>query len=56
MCSICWEYFKSTDEVVVLNCNTKHMFHHKCIEIWVEMGKRKCPLCRTEIAFQDANN
>lgn len=21
MCSICWEYFKSTDEVVVLNCN-----------------------------------
>lgn len=48
-CSICWNDFTETDEIVVMTCDERHQFHTACIEQWVRQGSKSCPICRTEI-------
>ena len=42
-CVICLDPFLKEDKIASLECN--HMFHYKCITLWVE-NKNTCPLCR----------
>jgi hypothetical protein len=48
-CSICLVSFKSKDEVTVLQCNERHIYHTMCIESWIKKGKNSCPLCKRPI-------
>ena len=34
-CVICLEEFQKGSEIAELNCNSKHIFHIKCIKNWV---------------------
>lgn len=31
-CSICWNDFEETDEIIVMTCDERHQFHSACIE------------------------
>lgn len=45
-CIICWTPYTDSDDVIKLECNEKHFFHHGCIESWIKSGKNTCPMCR----------
>ncbi len=47
-CTICLEDYKSTDMVIILNCN--HIYHMVCILEWIRQDP-SCPLCRTYPLF-----
>ena len=44
-CPICCENFKNEDYITYLVCNIKHIYHSKCIEIWLTKNDT-CPLCK----------
>ena len=48
-CVICQDEIKKGDVIKKLNCN--HLFHIKCIDIWLSKEK-KCPFCKEEIIIQ----
>ena len=48
-CIICWTPYEATDEVIRLDCNSKHFFHAACVESWVNSGNNTCPMCRQAI-------
>lgn len=41
-CPICQDDIEDQTIIRTINCN--HIFHHKCIDIWLETNKN-CPLC-----------
>jgi len=47
-CVICIEMYKEDDEIAELNCDERHYFHAKCIEIWLK-NKLICPLCKKDV-------
>ncbi|EAS01923.2 zinc finger (C3HC4 RING finger) protein (macronuclear) [Tetrahymena thermophila SB210] len=47
-CSICLNDYQNDETIVILNCDSKHIFHQQCIETWVKQ-KDECPLCRAVI-------
>jgi hypothetical protein len=49
-CAICMEEFTAElgNDVAELNCDSKHIFHTKCIQEWVTKNDI-CPLCRKSI-------
>jgi hypothetical protein len=47
-CVICTEKMTQCRK---LNCN--HFFHLICLSKWFENGHNSCPICRTEIKFND---
>ena len=47
LCPICRNNFTDNKDVVRLACG--HLFHRKCIQTWVNMGKPMCPKCRKPI-------
>lgn len=49
ICSICYVEYKADDDVTPLTCDTKHYYHTKCIEQWIQRGNNSCPLCRKPI-------
>jgi type II secretory pathway pseudopilin PulG len=50
MCCICLDQFeeKGDDLVAQLDCNSKHVFHVKCLNEWIK-NKCECPMCRDPI-------
>ncbi len=48
-CSICMMEFNTTNDVVILPCSDKHMFHELCIKGWLNL-KSTCPICRHDLA------
>ena len=43
-CPICLEEYQEQDKVAVTSkCN--HLFHAKCIDLWLDTGKLRCPVC-----------
>lgn len=47
-CPICLELFSSINMVIQLPCSNEHVFHFKCLKIWME-NKKTCPSCRQSI-------
>ncbi len=47
-CSICMNPYERGNQIKVLPCNRKHIFHKECIDKWLSNNKA-CPTCRKEI-------
>lgn len=50
-CCICLDNFKPDENVIVLPCDRKHVFHASCIADWVKRNNN-CPLCKQEVTIQ----
>ena len=48
-CAICMMDFSTSDSVIILRCNDKHMFHELCIKGWLNV-KNTCPNCRHDLS------
>ncbi|XP_047965973.1 RING-H2 finger protein ATL22-like [Salvia hispanica] len=46
-CCICLEKIKTDDVALLMQC--KHLFHPKCIVLWMRKSQ-SCPLCRYQMA------
>ena len=46
-CAVCVEDFKTDENVRVLPC--QHIFHPKCIDIWLDEYSSLCPLCKYDM-------
>jgi len=53
-CSICTENFNEDEDLAILPCNERHVFHRGCIQKWFEK-KKSCPLCRWEQKTEKSN-
>ncbi|GAA5969608.1 hypothetical protein JCM11641_008175 [Rhodosporidiobolus odoratus] len=49
-CPICFTEFESGDELRVLPCDQRHIFHTGCIDPWLLQVSSSCPLCRLDLA------
>ena len=47
-CSICFSSLMPDEEVIILPCSPKHVFHSICIRNWTVV-KPNCPICRHEL-------
>lgn len=47
-CIVCLERLEATDEVRRLG-NCAHAFHRGCIDRWIDLGRARCPLCRSDL-------
>mmetsp|Transcript_63982 Transcript_63982/g.73404 ORF Transcript_63982/g.73404 Transcript_63982/m.73404 type:complete len:298 (-) Transcript_63982:2280-3173(-) len=47
-CAICLTDFQQRDSVYVLNCDSRHLYHRKCLRSWLKTNGI-CPICRWEI-------
>ena len=46
-CLICMDECNKDDDIIKTSC--KHLFHKKCIKLWLCEESNKCPICRIEI-------
>lgn len=51
-CAVCLYEIEGGEEVRRLGL-CRHVFHRCCIDPWVQIGRRTCPLCRAPIADED---
>ncbi|KAM0945620.1 putative transcription factor C2H2 family [Dioscorea sansibarensis] len=47
-CIVCLHEFQGDDEVRRLT-NCRHVFHRCCLDGWLDLGRRTCPLCRSPL-------
>eukprot|EP01028_Stygiella_incarcerata_P002807 TRINITY_DN152_c0_g1_i1.p1 TRINITY_DN152_c0_g1~~TRINITY_DN152_c0_g1_i1.p1 ORF type:complete len:309 (-),score=79.69 TRINITY_DN152_c0_g1_i1:77-1003(-) len=45
-CPCCLEEFEDDDQIWILPCDRKHIFHPQCIKQWLVEGRHTCPVCR----------
>ncbi|KNA19834.1 hypothetical protein SOVF_057860 [Spinacia oleracea] len=51
-CAVCLYEFSNGEEIRWLsNCN--HIFHKDCVDRWIDLDHRTCPLCRTPFLLHD---
>jgi len=48
LCSICLDRFVSGDDVWILPCDERHIFHDSCIKSWLRKNN-SCPLCQKNV-------
>lgn len=48
VCCICILPFQVSENIKLMPCNKKHIFHNTCIDKWLSHNKA-CPTCRKEI-------
>ncbi|KAF9596642.1 hypothetical protein IFM89_012765 [Coptis chinensis] len=46
-CSVCLSGLKGGDEIRKLPC--LHEFHKVCVDRWLDLCRRTCPLCRSSV-------
>lgn len=46
-CAICLDFLEEADQIRELSCG--HVYHAKCLNLWVERGHHDCPLCKYDI-------
>lgn len=49
-CIICMEDYRTSDSITPMPCNSKHVFHSKCIKKWLKKNN-SCPLCKTSVTM-----
>lgn len=47
-CPICFQSILLEEQVMVLPCSVKHIFHENCIRGWTNV-KGNCPICRYDL-------
>ena len=47
-CVICMCEFEDSDQIAELRCDSRHIFHTKCIEDWLK-NNDTCPNCRANL-------
>lgn len=52
VCPICCDQFQNSDEIVILSCNIKHIFHPDCVKSWLDKNDT-CPLCKERVISLD---
>ena len=54
-CCICLQTFVATDEVIVLPCSDRHVYHEACIKDYLDstVKVKQCALCREEIDWDN---
>jgi len=52
VCSICLDRFNSGDNVWILPCDERHIFHDNCIKSWLRKNN-SCPLCQRNVVNID---
>ena len=45
-CNICYEQFNNDTNVVLLNCDGKHIYCNDCIVVWLKDYNNTCPICK----------
>ncbi|CAE6366484.1 unnamed protein product [Rhizoctonia solani] len=53
-CPICILDFEEDDDVRVLPCEGRHIFHKACVDQWLLELSSSCPLCREDFAALEA--
>jgi len=48
VCPICVEQFLPNQDIVILPCNIKHIYHPNCVKAWLEKND-SCPLCKAQV-------
>ena len=48
-CIICQEDYKEGDQLITLDCDSRHYFHEQCIEEWLKRNNL-CPICRMPVS------
>ncbi|GLJ55447.1 hypothetical protein SUGI_1190550 [Cryptomeria japonica] len=48
MCAVCLCSFEANDEIRELG-NCCHAFHRNCLEKWIDLEHKRCPLCRSPL-------
>lgn len=51
-CAVCLEEFGDREEIRRLFF-CRHVFHHKCLDRWIDCDGRSCPLCRTPLVVRE---
>ncbi|KAL8136391.1 hypothetical protein V2J09_002392 [Rumex salicifolius] len=51
-CAVCLCEFEGKDEVRWLS-NCRHLFHRECVDRWIDLDHRSCPLCRAHLLSDD---
>ncbi|OCT51720.1 hypothetical protein CLCR_08914 [Cladophialophora carrionii] len=46
-CAICLDSLEENDQIRELRCG--HVYHAKCLSLWVERGHHDCPLCKYDM-------
>ncbi|KMZ63455.1 hypothetical protein ZOSMA_409G00130 [Zostera marina] len=55
ICMVCLQELVDGDEVRnLMNC--RHVFHKCCLDPWVELGRRVCPLCRSSLVEEEVDD
>ncbi|GAB2230275.1 hypothetical protein Droror1_Dr00014535 [Drosera rotundifolia] len=51
-CAICLLEFKGNEQIRPLR-NCWHVFHKDCLDPWIDLNQKTCPLCRTHFVPDD---
>ncbi|KAL8101875.1 hypothetical protein AgCh_033682 [Apium graveolens] len=51
-CAVCLYEFSESEELRKLTQCT-HVFHRKCVDVWIDHEHKTCPLCRTPFISDD---
>lgn len=51
-CAVCLYEFSDSEEIRKLT-HCRHIFHRKCVDVWIDHEHKTCPLCRTPFITDD---
>lgn len=51
-CAVCLFEFSEEEEIRCLK-NCRHIFHRNCVDRWIDLDQKTCPLCRTGFVPDD---
>lgn len=51
-CAVCLYEFERHEEIRRL-ANCRHIFHRNCLDRWMDLDRKTCPLCRTQFVPYD---
>ncbi|KAF5179855.1 RING/U-box superfamily protein [Thalictrum thalictroides] len=53
-CSVCLSRLREGDEIRTLPC--LHVFHRMCVDRWLNMFRKTCPLCRFSVEGESSSH
>jgi hypothetical protein len=50
-CTICTVEYAEGDQIIVMQCDSRHFFHTECIKQWLRINSN-CPICRSPYVLE----